>query len=220
MITKSKIIKKVNFNKETLAISVLSILYLVGILGIALPIHKDFALLTPFNLLISLGIMLAFHPNWDKSMMWFLLIAYLVGFFAEMFGVQTGLLFGNYEYGRVLGIKIWDTPLIIGVNWVILTYASGVIFNTLLPYQHWLIRSILAALLMVGLDILIEPVAMDLGFWSWENDIIPLRNYMGWFLVALPLLCIFNITQKHARNKVAIALFILQVIFFLVLNIL
>ncbi|MDX1940559.1 MAG: carotenoid biosynthesis protein, partial [Saprospiraceae bacterium] len=175
---------------------------------------------TPFNLLISLGIMLIFHPNWNKSIIYFLFTVYLVGFGAELFGVQTGLLFGNYEYGRILGIKIWDTPLIIGVNWVILTYAAGVIFNTLLPYQHWILRSILAALLMVGLDILIEPVAMDLGFWSWEHDIVPLQNYMGWFLVALPLLCIFNITQKDVQNKVAIVLFILQIIFFLALNIL
>lgn len=207
-------------SSETLAIGVLSILYLVGIVGITLPIHPDFVLLTPLNLLTSLFIMLIFHDNWNRSIIIFLVISYLVGFGAELFGVQTGLLFGDYEYGQVLGPKIWGTPLMIGVNWMILAYASGTIANTLLSNWHWLLRAVVAALLMVGLDVLIEPVAMRLGFWSWAGDAIPLQNYIGWFLVALPLLCIFTITLKSVRNKVAIALFILQFIFFLSLNIL
>lgn len=214
------VLKKINISNQTLAISALSILYFVGIMGITLPIHPDFVLLTPINLLISLGIMLAFHNTWNRTIIYFLIIAYLVGFGAELFGVQTGLLFGDYQYGRVLGPKVWGTPLMIGVNWVILAYASGVIANALLPYQHWLLRAILAAFLMVGLDVLIEPVAMRLGFWSWANNMVPLRNYIGWFLVALPLLCIFTSTQPDAKNKVAVVLFILQVVFFSALNIL
>lgn len=207
-------------SSETLAIGILGILYLVGIVGVTLPIHPDFVMLTPLNLLTSLVIMLIFHNNWNRSIIIFLCTSYLVGFGAELFGIQTGLLFGDYQYGQVLGLKIWGTPLMIGVNWMILAYASGVIANTLLSAWHWLPRAVFAALLMVGLDVLIEPVAMRLGFWSWAGNTVPLQNYIGWFLVALPLLCIFTITQKTVRNKVAIALFILQFIFFLSLNIL
>ncbi len=211
---------KKTIHPETLAIGVLTILYLVGIVGVALPFHPDFVLLTPLNLLISLIIMLMFHDEWNQRIIIFLFTSYLVGFGAELFGVQTGFLFGDYQYGHVLGPKIWGTPLMIGVNWMILAYASGTIANTVLNNLHWLLRAVFAALLMVGLDVLIEPVAMRLGFWSWAGDTVPLQNYIGWFLVALPLLCIFTITLKSVRNKVAIALFILQFIFFLSLNIL
>ncbi len=205
---------------ETRAISVLSILYLVGIIGIALPIHPDFIRLTPLNLLVSLGVVLAFHRNWNNTFYIFLVISYLTGFCAELFGVQTGLLFGDYTYGSTLGFKLWGTPLMIGINWVMLAYATGVLSNTLLPQQHWLLRAAVAAGFMVALDVLIEPVAMRYDFWSWKHDMVPIQNYIGWFFVALPLLCIFTMTQPAARNKVAIALFILQVIFFLALNLL
>lgn len=213
--------KKVNDltnRKEILAISVLTILYTVGIIGITLPIHPDFVLLTPINLLVSLGIVLAFHPVWTWQMILFLIMAYFVGFGAELFGVQTGLLFGEYRYGRVLGLKLWETPLMIGVNWMLLSYTIGVTTNHLLPNGHWLLKGILAALLMVGLDVLIEPVAIRYDFWSWQGGTPPLQNYLGWFLVSLPLLCIFTKTQHRVRNKVAIALFFLQILFFAALN--
>jgi putative membrane protein len=201
-------------------IVILAILYAVGIVGITLPLHPDFVLLTPLNLLVSTLLMLLRHPSWDRRTLLFLLIAYVVGFAAELFGVQTGLLFGDYTYGQVLGPKLWGTPLMIGVNWVLLAYAAGVLANTLLPGRHWLGRGLLAAVLMVGLDVLIEPVAIAYGFWWWEGGVVPLQNYLGWFLIALPLGVLFAVWQGHVRNKVAIALFILQVIFFAVLAVL
>jgi bisanhydrobacterioruberin hydratase len=206
-------------DKDRLYIAILVILYAVGIVGIGLPIHPDFVLLTPLNLLISLLLMLLRHSFWDRRAIAFLFIAYIVGFTAELFGTQTGLLFGEYAYGRVLGVKLWDTPLMIGVNWVILAYAAGIIANGLLAGRHWLARGLLAALLMVGLDVLIEPVAMEHGFWWWEGDTVPLRNYLGWFVVALPLECLFAAWLPYARNKVAVALFILQFLFFFILGV-
>lgn len=95
---------------ESLAIGVLSLLYLVGIIGIITSIHPDFILLTPVNLLLSFTIMIAFHPNKDRSIYYYLLSAYLVGFSAELYGVQTGILFGEYTYGRVLVEKFGILP--------------------------------------------------------------------------------------------------------------
>lgn len=220
MIVKVKKWSATDITNETLAIGVLIILYLVGIVGITIPIDPNFISLTPINLLISLGIVLAFHPNWDKSILLFLIFAYFVGFGAECYGVQTGQLFGSYRYGQVLGPKIWETPLMIGVNWMLLTYCIGLTTNHLFPQSSWLFKGILAALLMVGLDILIEPVAIKYDFWSWTNGTPPLQNYIGWFLVSLPLLSIFTKTQGLVRNKVAVVLFVLQILFFAVLNIL
>lgn len=197
-----------------LSIAVLSVLYLVGIIGILLPIHPDFILLTPLNLLVSVGLVLWHHGAWSQQTVFYLLIAYVVGFGAELFGVQTGLLFGDYAYGRVLGPKIWDTPLMIGVNWLMLGYCAGVLSNVLLGERSFWLRGTLAALMMVALDVLIEPVAMQYGFWSWEGDTVPLKNYLGWFAVAWPLELLFAFWHPRRHNKVAVALFFLQIIFF------
>lgn len=198
--------------------SILSIFYAVGIAGILIPLHKDFLLLTPFNLLLSLALVYWNHQPWTASTWGFIGLSYVVGFGAELFGVQTGLLFGNYEYGPVLGWQIWGTPLMIGVNWLIVGYCSGVLVNHLLPGQSVIIKSLVGALLMVALDVLIEPVAMAYDFWQWEGNSIPLKNYVGWLMVAFPLQLYFATFQGNIKNKAAISLFILQVIFFAILR--
>ena len=199
------------------SITVLTILYIVGLFGILLPLHADFILLTPFNLLVSMGLVLWHHGDWSRATVYYLLIAYLVGFSAELLGTQTGLLFGDYAYGPVLGLKVWGTPLMIGVNWMMLGYCAGVVSNALLPGRTFWVRGLLAALLMVGLDVIIEPVAMAYDFWDWEGSTVPFSNYLGWFLVALPLELLFAYWHKGLRNKVGVALFLLQTLFFLIL---
>jgi putative membrane protein len=200
-------------------IAYLSIIYAVGITGILLPLHPQFILLTPLNLLLSLVFMLWFHPAWSAKTWFFLAVSFTLGFAAEVFGVNTGLLFGTYTYGDVLGWKTWNTPLIIGVNWILLSYSAGTTINIFLPKWHWIGKGIAAALLMVGLDLFIEPAAMRLGFWSWPGNTVPLQNYLGWFAVALPILLIFAYTQGGIRNKVGVALFVLQWLFFLIIDI-
>lgn len=201
-----------------LALIVLSILYTVGLVGILWPFGPSFIRLTPVNLLFSLFIVLLFHPRWTKATIWVLLISYSVGFGAEWFGVQTGLLFGDYAYGPVLGPAYAGTPFMIGINWMMLVYCTGVTVNQLFWKMSWIIRGVIAAFLMVGLDLLIEPVAMELDFWQWANGIIPVQNYVGWLIVALPLTLLFARFQGQIRNPVGIGLLIWQLLFFLVLN--
>ena len=208
-----------SWSQYTLPIAFISILYLVGIAGILSQVHPDFILLTPVNLLVTLGVVLWWHPGWNRTTVLFLLTCYVVGFGAELFGVQTGLLFGEYIYGEVLGIKVWETPLMIGINWMMLAYCSGVTVNQWAGRLHWLIKAALAAALMVALDLLIEPVAIRYGFWDWPGGTIPLKNYFGWFMVAFPLMCIFMYRQGRTLNKVGVALFIWQFVFFLTLGI-
>ncbi len=201
------------------AIGVLSILYVVGVIGILLPIHPDFILLTPVNLLLSTVLMLWYHmPGWDSRTWIFLILTYLTGFIAELVGVQTGWIFGNYTYGQVLGPKILGTPLIIGVNWVLLTYAAGVTVKTLFPALPPAAKAFLSAAAMVGLDLLIEPMAVKYGMWSWQGGTIPLKNYIGWMAVAFPLQYLFARWQGSTLNKVAMPLFTLQILFFFALH--
>jgi putative membrane protein len=211
--------KAIGISPEHLSITVLSILYAVGIVGMVLPIHPDFALLTPLNLLISLGTVLLFHPKWNLNTYIFLAVSYVIGFGSEVFGVQTGLLFGDYIYGRVLGPKIFGTPFMIGINWIMLVYCSGVLVNRFLSEKSLLLRAIAGATVMVLLDIFIEPVAIKYDFWTWPGQSAPpLHNFIGWWIVAIIVHFIFQKLLAGTQNKVGIALLALQFIFFISLN--
>jgi putative membrane protein len=40
---------------------------------------------------------------------------------------------------------------------------------------------------MVLIDLVIEPVAPIFDYWTFTEHVAPLSNYIGWFLVALPI---------------------------------
>ena len=206
-------------SSEKAAIAILSILYLVGISGFVFKIHPDFTKLTPINLIISLIVVLIFHPKWDWKMVLFCIICPIVGFVVEMKGVETGQIFGNYHYGETLGLKFRDTPLSIGVNWLLIAYCSAALVSHFTNEKGSIIlKALLASALMVSLDLLIEPIAMKTDMWAWQNDEVPTQNYIGWFLTAFPLQLLFFILNKSVKNKVAVALLIAQFLFFWILS--
>ncbi len=43
---------------------------------------------------------------------------------SEIIGVNSALLFGDYSYGSVLGLKIGGVPVLIGVTWAFVTVAA------------------------------------------------------------------------------------------------
>ncbi|MEM9823406.1 MAG: carotenoid biosynthesis protein [Bacteroidota bacterium] len=192
----------------------LTSMYVGGLFGIALPIHPDFIYLTPFNLMVSLGIAFWFHPKWDQALFLFLVISFTTGFLVELLGVQSGLIFGEYEYGEVLGWKIGGTPLMIGVNWAMLVYASAATVQHFWPKAKTWVKVVMGAAAMVLLDLVIEPVAIHFDFWTWGAVEVPIQNYIAWFLVALPLHAAFHRLLGAVTNKVAIVLFTLQFLFF------
>ena len=71
---------------------------------------------------------------------------------------------------------------------------------------------------MLGVDLLMEPVAIKSGFWSWGGYDVPLYNYVCWFLVALFLQWVLFKLRKAETNKVYETLLILIVLFFSFLN--
>ncbi|QNF35775.1 carotenoid biosynthesis protein [Adhaeribacter swui] len=172
-----------------------------------------FLKLVPFNLLLTNSILFFFHRDYSRPFGLFALVVFLVGFFAEVIGIHTALLFGHYSYGASLGWQLFRVPVIIGLNWLMLVYTSGHLVNYL-PQLPWWLRSILAAFLMVALDYFIEPVAVALDFWSWQSGEIPVSNFTGWFGVALLLQGYFQKSDFLKNNTLAPFVFLLQFLFF------
>ena len=200
------------------AIIVISVYYLVGIIGLTQDITFNlFKALVPFTLLCSLYFLWLFHEkNMARDYLYFLLI-FILGFIIEAIGVNTGLIFGPYEYGRTLGFKLFETPLLIGVNWLLLTYSVLVLTGSFLK-NKWL-KYLVSAIFMVLYDIVLEPVAIRLDMWQWEGEVVPIQNYIAWFAISFIFLMILDLTIKQIRNKIATALFIVQFLFFAALNI-
>lgn len=204
--------------KFKFSIILLVAFYVSGIIGILSNSQTiDFLSLTPLNLLVNLVILLINHQNGNnKQWLLFLSIA-IAGYFVEVIGVNTGLIFGSYVYETTLGWKIFGTPLMIGVNWILLTYV--VVYAVAKKINSTLRIAFLSAIILVALDILIEPVAIKYDFWTWNQTTVPLRNYLAWFAISWVFCYAIAHFKVDSENKVAPYLLILQFIFFGIFNI-
>jgi putative membrane protein len=204
------------------AIAILLILHAVGLIGTAF-FNEDLMKLTPINLLISIGIVLWFHKGYSKSFVFYLAIVYSFGYLLELAGITTGKIFGQYFYGKNLGIKLADVPLIIGINWVMLSYCSmsivGILSDRFNMLKHQFIAPTIGAVLMVFSDFWIEQLCQRLDFWYWKNSTVPIQNYTAWFLFSFAFNFLFVRLQLHSNNKVAALLYMLQLLFFVGLNV-
>lgn len=208
-----------NFLKLKLKISIIILVafYVSGAIGILTNNQTiDFLSLTPLNLLINAALLLLNHQRLSKKLLWIFLIIAVCGFFIEVIGVRTGVIFGNYVYKTTLGWKFLETPLIIGVNWMLLTCA--VVFSIGNKIKSRLGIAFLSACMLVALDILIEPVAIQYDFWSWNENIIPIKNYIAWFIISFIFCYIIARNKGNSKNNLAPYLLILQFMFFGIFN--
>lgn len=194
-------------------IGLLLLFYISGTIGIALKDYQQFFLpLTPLNLMLTLFIFLKVNNDFSKKFLLLSAIIFIIGFAIEAIGVATGVLFGNYNYGELFSFKIFETPILIGVNWLFLSLSAFGVVQYFTNKSYFLI--VIPALIMTGLDFFIEPVAMKLGFWNWENNIIPLQNFVMWFITSIVIHSIIFYIKLKINAKVSAAIIVAQFIFF------
>lgn len=196
----------------------LIVLYLIGTIGWSIAYSKEiFSILTPISQVIAAFILFRKHDSWNIYSIIGGVSIFILTFFTEALGVATGFPFGTYYYGASLGLKLLDVPLIIGLNWVMISYAC---YHTARLFTvHKVTQVILSASLMVLLDVLMELVAPEMDMWYFSGA-APLANYIAWFVLGIFCSVIWLITtQKHKTNRLGFALIILQYIFFATLNI-
>ncbi len=193
--------------------------YTAGVLAIGFGLLPSLLIVTPANLLLTF-ILISWNKDQSNLNYWkFVSIVFVLSFALEIIGVNTGIIFGEYEYGKVLGIKVLGTPLIIGVNWFILVLGGIHIIQYVVPHWQRIWKSILVGCLLVSLDFLIEPVAMNYDFWNWNGDQVPIDNYIVWFIASTIFAWIGYYMDQVKKGWVSIFSFICITIFFLILNI-
>ncbi|RZL12260.1 MAG: carotenoid biosynthesis protein [Hymenobacter sp.] len=193
--------------------------HITGFVGLAFSQDKSFFLkYTPLTLLLTAGLLLAFQPERNLSF-WLLTVqVFLLGMVAEVVGTNTGLLFGHYTYGATLGPQYMGAPWLIGLNWVIVTYLAGIL-AAYLPASR-VVRVLVGAALMVGFDLCMEPVAGRYDFWHWTGELVPLRNFRDWLILALLMQVLFVRTPFPKRNPLVPLVYLVQLFFFFGLSLL
>ena len=204
-------LKKIS--SENRWMGLLLLFYFFGTIGIAFAASRHLFLpLTPLNLILTLFIFYKVNNDFSKRFLILSVLIFMIGYSVEAVGVATGVLFGNYWYGELFGYKVFDTPLLIGFNWLFLALSTHGIVKQYTQKPLFLI--IIPALLMTGLDFFIEPVAMKLGFWNWENNTIPFQNFVMWFLTSAVIHAIIFLFRPEINPKISAGIVIAQFVFF------
>lgn len=181
------------------------------------PFRSLFIHLTPFHLSI-LAIVLIINTDYKKSSFQIYLgICLIMGWLIEAAGVHSGMIFGRYFYGESLGLKILEVPVIIGLNWFILSYTLLCVTKNIF-HDHFS-RATAVAILMTLFDLVMEPAAIHAGFWSWYCQGIPTQNYLAWFLFSWMFAFTGLKLDINFENRTAVIILLCLTLFFLVLDI-
>lgn len=220
-------------NKNTIAFAIAIVTHVVALAGIFSEHRQWFTAATPYMLMLMFVLLIFTQPNVNKPFLIFVILCFIIGIIAELVGVHTGFLFGEYEYGKFLGPTIKKVPWTIGVNWFIIVYCGAVFTqsmytgiekrfppdNLLPPKVQKFSIVVDGAFIITFFDWILEPAVVKLGYWTWwSNGTVPIFNYVCWFLVSALLLFLFEFLNFRKQNQFAVHLFIIQLLFFLTLR--
>ncbi len=204
------------FNTIQLLRKIIIVFFAVGAIGMLVPFSRPlFQQITPLALILSLALLLWFQPNYNfKTIAIFVFVA-LAGFWLEVLGVNTGIIFGNYKYGDALGPKLFETPYMLGINWLLMIYLTASITD------HFrfpvLMQIAFGSALMIVYDIVLEIVAPRMNMWSFDEGIVPFKNYLTWFVLSLFFHTIIRLFKVRTKNPLAVTIYIVQILFFVLL---
>lgn len=138
--------------------------------------------------------------NGVKPALLFLACGTGIGFTMEAIGTGTGVIFGPYTYGRLLGPQVLGVPVAVPLCWFAIVYLAHCLANLILTGQviayktgvgTRLALTLLTAMLATGFDVAIDPVMSgpNVGAWTWTDGGaffgVPFKNFQGWLLTAV-----------------------------------
>lgn len=123
---------KERFSRFQAATAIAVLFHTIGIVGLLFFDKSFFLRSTPVNLLLMFALLIWTQQEKNRFFFLFLAVCFLAGIGVEMIGINTGMLFGDYTYGNVLGYRVQQVPVLIGINWFIIIYCSGISIHTLL----------------------------------------------------------------------------------------
>jgi putative membrane protein len=121
-------------------------------------------------------------------------ISLAVGNLIENLGVATGFPFGHYYFATLMGPKLFQVPVMLGMAYVGMAYVSWMLARLIvgnpqapLTKSRILTLPLVASFIMVAWDLAQDPVwATALHGWVWRDGGpwfgVPVTNFLGWYL--------------------------------------
>ncbi len=121
-----------------------------------------------------------------RGSMTFVFLVVAIPYASEFLGVLTGVPYGPYAY---TGLHPWLfglVPAFILVAWINITYLT-ITTTTLALGRSRLWLAPLDGLVAAAWDVVVDPLAVRAGFWTWFSPDglygVPFTNFLGWSLV-------------------------------------
>jgi putative membrane protein len=208
-------------NKKLKAFAILwiTMVHFFGILGVYF-LPEWFLPATPITILVSSVVVFLRYEKYRSSRVVAFIVIVVLAYLVELYGVKSGNLFGTYTYGENLGWKLFDVPLIIGVNWAALIMVAQQLTTHYIGINNRFFSAISVATIMTMFDLLLEVLAPQFDFWSFTHmNYAPIENFIGWFGVSF-CFGLFSYSHFRNQNRTAVLYGIAQLVFFMILGLL
>jgi putative membrane protein len=139
----------------------------------------------------------------------------------ESFAIETSFPYGAFEYTNQIGVKFGEVPITLPFAWVPLclgAYTLACQFG-----KNRLSKILLGIIFLVGIDFVLDPAAVYLEFWIWEDNEgfygVPWSNFLGWILSSSIAISFLNLVLKNklAEKRILIG-YIFTLVFMSLIN--
>ncbi len=131
---------------------------------------------------------------------------FLYGILLEYMGIVSG----NHYYAEDVVMILEIVPISIPLSWVGIIY-SAMIIGERLELSPWK-RILATTLIALSLDWGIDPIAVELGLWTWVHEGgsyfgVPSFNFIGWFFIPIAYLLSYDLNWNEERKRLELLSF-------------
>lgn len=171
-----------------------------GLVPAAFAMHPY--LLIAANLVMVSPLVAGLTPLIDRRALGGLAVLAAFTWGIELVGVLTGLPYGDFSYGLELGpmlfglvpvgLPVFYFPILLNSYLLVLLFLGA----ASLPRRFGLTLGI-----VLVLDLVLDPGAVALGFWGWDDPGayygVPAINYLGWLLSGSVAIAVLQLSFDH-----------------------
>ncbi len=136
-------------------------------------------------------------------------ICLVVGNITENLSIATGFPFGRYYFVELMGPKLFQVPVLLGLAYIGMAYVSWTLARVIVGNPHAPVGGmrivalpVVASFLMVAWDLAQDPLwATVLHGWVWRDGGpwfgVPVSNYMGWYGTVFTIYLLFALYLRR-----------------------
>ncbi|MGD0939306.1 MAG: carotenoid biosynthesis protein [Terracidiphilus sp.] len=149
-----------------------------------------------------------------RGILIFAFICLLVGNAAENLSIATGFPFGRYYFVELMGPKLLEVPVLLGLAYIGMSYVSWTLARLIVGDPHAPVSGLriialpaVASLIMVTWDLAQDPIwATVLHGWVWRDGGawfgVPVSNYLGWYGTVFVIYLLFALYLRRRKTQV------------------